>query len=433
MFSSGRIQIKKRTLPEWAPIFLLLLPFIYSFLVEFIGLPNAIRFISDFLIIASSGVILFKSFSRGVLQIPRVTAVLSSIVTIFFLYTLIAYVFNFQSIFYYIWGVRNNLRFYLAFLIFVSFLKEDDASKCVNFLDVIFWIHFAVTLVQYLGFGYEQDYLGGIFGVQKGCNGYTIAFISIVIARSLLSYMNGNEKGFPCIMKCGAALLISAWAELKIFFFIFILIMTISAVLTRFSVRKFFLMFASFLLVSAAYTVLITLFDGFKGFLSFDTLVNELFKENYASKEDMGRFTSIPTICERFLTTFIEQLGGMGLGNCDTSQVPIFNTAFHDRYAHLHYSIFSVSFMFIETGFIGLTLFTSFFIVCFIRSIKAFRQKEGNMLFNQMGIIMSFLCLILMFYNSSLRTEAGYIVYFALALPYIGLKNKNMHAVADDI
>ncbi len=433
MFLSGKIQIKKRTLPEWAPIFLLLLPFTYSFLTELVGLPSVVRFISDFLIIASFAIILFKSFSRGILFVPRVTAVVGTIVTVFFVYTLIGYIFNYQSIFYYIWGARNNFRFYLAFLIFVFFLKEDDASKSLSFIDVLFCVHFAVTLVQYFGFGYSQDFLGGIFGTQKGCNGYTIAFISVVIAKSLLSYMNGDEKAVRCVLKCGAALFLSALAELKIFFLIFILILTLAAGLTRFSTRKFFLILFSVLLIAVAYTLLVTLFDNFEGFLSVDYLISEVFKENYASKEDMGRFTSIPIICRRFLTTFWERLCGMGLGNCDTSTIPIFNTEFYDRYVDLHYSIFSVSFIFLETGFIGLALFVSFFVACFIKSVKAFKQKEGNVLFNQIGIIMSILCLVFMFYNSSLRTEAGYIIYFALALPYIGLKNKNMHAVAYDI
>ena len=113
----------------------------------------------------------------------------------------------------------------------------------------------------------------------------------------------------------------------------------------------------------------------------------------------------------------------MGLCNCDTSTIPLFNTAFYDRYVDLHYSIFSISFMFIETGWIGLTLYISFFVACFIFALKSYIQKRGNLLFNQIGIIMSLLCFVLLFYNSSLRTEAGYMIYFALSLPFIAQMN----------
>lgn len=427
-----QIQIKKRSLPEWSALLLVILPFTYSFLTEMIRLPGVVRFMSDFLIIASMAIIIFRSFSNGRFLIPRISVLISGLVAIFVLYTIIGYIFNYQSIFYLIWGARNNFRFYFAFLIFIAFFEEEEVHNCLKFIDILFCIHLVITVIQYV-MGYEQDFLGGIFGVQKGCNGYTIAFLCIVISKSLLSYMNGEEKSLLCFMKCAGALFVSALAELKIFFLLFIIILSIAAVITRFSVKKFALILLSFILLVLAYFILVSLFDNFKGFLSIDYLLNELVRENYASSEDMGRFTSIPTICEKFLTTTPDRLFGMGLGNCDTSTISIFNTAFYDRYVDLHYSIFSVSFMFLETGFIGLTLFVSFYVVCLCQSIKILKEKSGNLLFSQMGLIMSLLCFILMFYNSSLRTEAGYMIYFALALPFIGVKNKYTTASADNI
>ncbi len=427
MFFENGIQIKKRTLPAWAALLLLFLPLIYNFFTELFGLPNAIKFVSDFLILLSFIVIALNNSSRGVLFVHRVVALQTLLVVLFILYTLILYVLKYQSAFYYIWGIRNNFRFYFAFFIFVIFMSADDGHRSLKIFDYAFWINFVVALFQYFVLGFAQDYLGGIFGVQKGCNGYVLVLISLVIVKSLLSYMNGNEKTFSCMSKCCAALLLAALSELKVFFLVFVLILSLSAVLTRFSARKFLLLFVSFLLLIVAYTILITIFENFTGFLSFDYLVGELFKENYASKEDMGRFTSISTICDKFLTTVWSRIFGMGLGNCDTSQISFFNTPFYERFAQTHYSIFSISFMFIETGFIGLAFFILFFVFCFIRSNKALKNKEGDLLFNQIGVIIPLLCLILVFYNSSLRTEAGYIIYFALALPYIGLKQVYEH------
>lgn len=426
----NQINIKKRTLTEWSALVLFLLPFAYSFLTELLSLPNVIKFISDFLIFVSIVVIAYRSSKEGILLLPKTSFALSMIVVLFFLYVLAGYVLNYQSVFYFLWGVRNNFRFYLAFFAFVLFIKEGDAKKCLKLVDYFFWLHAIVTLIQYFGFGYNQDYLGGLFGVTKGCNGYVIVFISIVTAKALLSYMNGHEKAVLCFSKCAIALLLSALAELKFFIVIFVLILTLATIVTRFSTRKFIIILFSFLMISVAYTILIMLFDHFSNFLSFDYLVNELFRENYASSEDVGRFTSIPIISERFLTTFPERLLGMGIGNCDTSAISIFNTAFYDRYVDIHYSVFSVSFLFLETGFIGLTIFISFFVVSLTKAIKALKRKTGNLLFNQMGLVMSILCFILMFYNSSLRTEAGYMVYFVLALPFIGMNNSDSYAPA---
>ena len=429
-----QIQIKKRSLPEWSALILFLLPFVYSFLTEFLKLPNVIKFASDLLIIIPLFVVLYNSFSINRFHVKKINSWLIGVVVVFFLYVLIGYLLNYKSIFYLLWGVRNNFRFYFAFFVFLFFVVEEDAKKFLDVVDYLFWIHLAVTIIQYFVFGYEQDYLGGIFGVQKGCNGYVIAFICIVITRSLLLYMNSQEGTFYCFIKCGTALFLAALAELKVFLLFFLLIVVISVMTTDFSKKKLVLIVISIPMIALAYLFLVSLFDYFEGFLSIDYLLNELLRENYSSSEDLGRFTSVPTICERFLTTTFDRLVGMGIGNCDTSAISIFNTDFYDRYVDIHYSVFSISFIFLETGFIGLVLFISFFIVCLVQSIRALRQKRGNVLFNQMGIVMSILCFVLMFYNSSLRTEAGYMIYFVLALPFIGLNNsEHIHATAFDI
>ena len=417
------IKIKKRTLPEWSAILIVFLPFVFGCLTDVFKLPSAVKFVSDFLIIVSIIVVVLRSFSGGRLMVSRIMLPISLLILTFFIYTFVGYILNFQSAFYYIWGIRNNFRFFAAFFIFVYFFDQDLADASLKMFDVLFWIHTAVTLFQFFVLGYDQDFLGGIFGVQKGCNGYVIAFMSVVIIRSVLLYMNGKETVLACGLKCGASLLISALAELKVFFFIFIFILIVSAAITEFSARKATLMIIVSILLMVASTLLVALFENFENFFSLDFLIKELFRENYASDEDMGRFTSVPIICKRFLTTPFDQLFGMGLGNCDTSTIPLFNTAFYDRYVDLHYSIFSISFMFIETGWIGLTLYISFFVACFIFAFKSYKQKRGNLLFNQIGIIMSLLCFVLLFYNSSLRTEAGYMIYFALSLPFIAQMN----------
>lgn len=420
------LYIRKRSLPEWAALLLLILPFTYSFLTEFIGLPSFCKFISDFLIIASIIVIISRNISNGQLAVPRRFSATSLVITIFFLHTIIGYILNYQTFLYYIWGARNNFRFYLAFLLFVSFIKQNDAKQCLKIMDSLFWVHAVISVTQYVAFGYEQDYLGGIFGVQKGCNGYALVFISIIVLKSLLSYMNGDEKFILCFFKCSVALLLSVLSELKFFFLLFIFILMLSAIVTRFSVKKVALILLSSVLLVIMYTILVELFDYVDGFLSIENLLNELVRENYASSEDIGRFTSIPIISERFLTTIPDKLFGVGLGNCDTSTISIFNTEFYDTYVNIHYSVFSVSFILLETGFIGLALFVSFFAVCLVKSTRALKQKTGDLLCNQMGLIMSILCFVLMFYNSSLRTEAGYMVYFVLALPFIGM-NKGVY------
>lgn len=45
------------------------------------------------------------------------------------------------------------------------------------------------------------------------------------------------------------------------------------------------------------------------------------------------------------------------------------------------------------------------------------------MLYCQMGKIMAVMSVIMIFYNGALRTEAGYMMYFVLSLPFIRREN----------
>ena len=129
--------------------------------------------------------------------------------------------------------------------------------------------------------------------------------------------------------------------------------------------------------------------------------------------------SAIPVLAEMLVPNFGDRLLGFGLGNCDTSIFAICNTPFYQMYGYLRYTFFSAAFLFLEVGYFGLLLYTAFFVLCFILIWK--RVKEGlcNRLHGRVALIMAVLAGILIVYNASLRAEAGYMVYFMLALPFI--------------
>ena len=65
-----------------------------------------------------------------------------------------------------------------------------------------------------------------------------------------------------------------------------------------------------------------------------------------------------------------------------------------------------------------------FFAFCFVFAAKNLKSENANHLFCKMAMIISVLCMLLVFYNASLRSEAGYFAYFALALPFIKKQNQ---------
>lgn len=406
-------------------LFIFFFPAAQAFLTELLPIPDAIKFLCDgFLVL-----LLLKLFLQRFTKIDNYSMPFVVIVGLFFFITLVGYLFNYQSVFYYLWGLRNNIRMFVAFFAFAYLADWEDAKGWIKALDVLFVINFAVVILQYFS-GYGQDYIGGIFGTSKGCNGSLLIFLCIVFAKTILSFMRGEEKMSKCIFVSVASLLVSTLSELKMFFILFILILFMASFMTAHSIKKtLFFAFGAVLVVLFS-TLLTVLYKDFTDFLSFDSLIKALTDTGYATDEDIGRFTALPVISQRFLPGFFKKLFGLGLGNCDSSSLSMFNTPFFESHQTVHYSYFSYAFLFLETGFVGLALYASFFVASFFVSRKLKKLEMADEFACQMSIILSVISLILLVYNSSLRMEIGFMLFFVLALPII---SANEQRESDDV
>ena len=109
------LTIKKRSQPEWLIWLIVVLPFFLGTLNNLLGLPYAIRYILDIVWIM---LLIFMYINK---RPHNMKAEIALIIT-FFVYTLLVYIIQFQSPLYYLWGFRNNFRFFVAFFAFASFL-----------------------------------------------------------------------------------------------------------------------------------------------------------------------------------------------------------------------------------------------------------------------------------------------------------------------
>lgn len=410
-----KVHLRKRSLQKVLTEYIFYLPLFLTILTDFLGLPGMLKYTID---IAWVGILALTLIHRYI-HIKKTVLPMVYIVLAFFLCTLVVYGFQYQSIVYYFWGFRNNFRYYIAFFAFVSFLDENDVECKLNFLDVLFWVDVAVSAVQYAAFGYNQDHLGGIFGVERGSNACTLLLFSLVLTRSVLRMMSGEKRATACVLQMIAASIVSALAELKAFFVILVLILFLSAVMTKFSLKKCLLILVMLACISLGSIILVDVF-GSSSTLSIDNISRMIFAKSYASDNDLGRLNAIPVLSKTILKDHAERWFGLGLGNCDTSAFAICNTPFYQAHSNLHYTWFSSAFLFLETGYVGLLLYASFFGTCLLQSVKQMREKGCNRLYCEIAVVFAVLCVVFMVYNASLRTDLGYIAYFALALPYAG-------------
>lgn len=389
-------------------------PFLFKAISTLPGFLGYLKYLLDGIMI----LLMVLSFKRQKLVIRRDMLVPVWLVVCFFAYTLLGNLLQYQSIAYFWWGFRNNFRFYIAFFLFVAYLDETDVDNWLNAIDALFWISVVLSTIQFVTLGIKGDYLGGIFGIEKGTNGYTSLFFGIVVAKSLLGAFNGVESTYYCIAKCVASLAVAAMAEIKFYYFMFLMYLLLAAIVTRFSVKKLIIIIIAVVAVLVGVTLLVSWF-GFDGFFSLEGLWEYATKENYSSQGDINRLSAIPTLSKMIMKNPLNRIFGLGLGNCDTSAFSICNTPFFRQYGYLHYTWFTSAMIFLETGYVGLGLYIAFIVSCFLRAYRQYKSATGNILYNQLAMLVSILCCIIIFYNSALRIESGYMAYFVLSFPYI--------------
>jgi len=411
--STGLLHLRDRSAIRWLMLFVSMWTFLVKPFGSLPGVASYAKYIADVVLV----LMLFLLFSRRNLSFRRTAVPALILACIFFAYTLVVYVFRFQSPFYFLWGLRNNFRFYVAFFAFIAFMDETDVADWFKIADVLFWLNIVASIVQFVLLGIKQDDLGGIFGVDGGFNGYTLLLFSIVVGKSLLAAMAGQEKVSVCAWKCIASLVVAAMAELKFYFLLFLLLLGMASVFSGLSWRKLLILTVGVLAVMAGSTLLVIWFD-IKGVWDIQRLITLATKKTYSTGKDLNRLSAVPILANTILSQPVDQMFGLGLGNCDTSAFAICNTPFYQRYSYLHYTWFSAAMLFLETGYVGLVLYGMFFVLVFQHAFRR-RKVGGNVIYCQLAMMMVVVSGILLFYNSSLRTEAAYMIYFVFAAPFI--------------
>lgn len=394
--------------------FIIYFSMFFGILHDFFKLPGLLLFINDFALILCVLVSVKKKkkwFSKRFICF----FILSYLFLVIFSYFL-----NYDSIFHLLFGLRNNFRYYLFFLLCVKCFEKKDIDKVLNSFEHIFYINAILMVIQRFVFGYEQDLLGGIFGISYGCNGSLNIFLIIITARTLIKTLDKSEKISSCVLKCALSLLLAALSELKVYFFEFVVIVVFAVLLTRFSFRKLIVIIASFIGVIIGVNLLVQLFPGFEGFFSIEGARNILAAGSYSDSNAFNRFTFVTYINSHFFTNKLDMLFGFGLGNCELSSIRLFDTNFYHQNGWMHYDWFHSTFTYFEQGLLGLIYLISFFLIVII-FLFLMRKKYVDECNEHImiSIICACLSIVLIFYNQSLRTEAGYLMYFIISIPFI--------------
>lgn len=391
----------------------LILVLLDNMLIDFLGLPSAIRYIND-------GILLLLLFScvKAIRMTLQQTGAMNVIIAIFF-YSLMlipGLVINGGSPLLILWAVRNSYRFFAFYIICICTLNREDIIVIFDVFCKFYHLNLAVCLIEYFILGKTRDYLGGIFGISKGCNAYLNVYLCIVVSYAIYKYLEKKVSTRYILYILLSTMLIAGLAELKIIFVEIIVIMAVSMIMNR-KEKRIWTMFAFGLagLVVGLLALLVVAPEHFRVLINLRKLIA------YIGSGDGGytltRFHAFSNINQLFFHgDWAFNLFGMGFGNCEYSSFSFLQSPFYRQYGKYNYRWFMHQMLFLETGYMGLIFYIGIIVTIFFNAWK--RRKEGENV-NNMQVMVMVMCLIAVisiWYDCSMRTECAYMIWLVLAV-----------------
>ena len=306
---------------------------------------------------------------------------------------------------------------------------DDDIYKMENVLLKIFPLHIILIAYQYFFEGLRQDFLSGIFGKTAGGNGGLMIYLSIMLCIIISRF----EYKKISVMRFGIYFLLvlinSALSELKFMFILSIVLVVWYLLMSRHKGRGMILALFVMIFLYIGVQVLYYVFPFWADYLTLDNIIKMISDQKvYATAYDIGRtavFSKLsPIICEWAGKDAL--MWGIGLGAGDySSTFTSLNSLFYLAYERMHYTWLSLGYLFVETGYLGTIAYVSFFVILEIKAILSYRKESSY--YNLLGSFFPLVFMILIVYNSTMRSNFAYLPFAVLTWQVIMKKSCNQN------
>ncbi len=401
--------IKQKHLIEFQIYYLL----IVEFLIDVLHFPEIIRYVLD-----------ANAIFIALLAIPKISIMLSdkvfrkfnSYVLIYMLAVVLVSLLRSTPVGRVLWAARNNYLYIVFFLCCAYTIKSVDFEHILK--NVVRFQAFNVlcVMMEFFVFGLRGDNIGGMFGIQTGCNGYLNNYLFIITTCVIIMFDQKMIKLSYLIWILASSVALAAMAELKFFFIEIVVIILTYLVLSKSNANNAAVILGAGILVFIAIPIINKIDPDILKFFSNIDRVKTYASNNY-DNTTISRTTAISQINSYFFhDDKVKNLFGYGFGYCESSQsFGWANSGFANTYSYLGYRNLSVSMIFLETGFVGLIGFVAIFvfILLYAQKYKAKIKNGSHLVF--LSQIISVLAIINIWYNSCIRRETAYLTFFMLA------------------
>ncbi|KFI54672.1 hypothetical protein [Bifidobacterium callitrichos] len=385
-------------------------------LISFLHAPTSIRYINDFVL--SAVVISLWTGYAHVFKKQKANLVIYSIfaLLVFDLFTSLINFVQPQLVF---WALRNTFRGILYFLSVAAVLYIDDIAKIFGFL---FWLQIPNILIGVYQWRFLDTGLGdevhGIFATGAGANMFSI----LLVAYYLNEYLSRRENLVRVIVVTVLSIFMAVIGEEKTAFVYLIVVFIISLLVSKWSLKTllsiFIVCILAFVMFDWIETVRPSMLSVFLDMEGTEKYLNSTWSNAYGIPR-IGAFTFISSVF--FKNDIFKELFGLGFGNCEYSQLKVFQSDFAKQYIHLEYRNFVHQWTFLETGYIGFSLLIIFFsciIICLIAKRFIYKNSE-NASFNVTSICIALCCIVSMWSNNTIKYDSAFLPYFGIALGFL--------------
>lgn len=332
-------------------------------------------------------------------------------IMLFCLVCLLSAAINFVEPQYVIWEAICLWRIFIYACLVMVYWEWDDFEQLLNLFVKLQVVNVAFILIEYFILGCSQDTLGGMFGIDAGCNAGLNVYMCAIVAWSLRCYAAERGDAVTLAMVLISCLVIAAIAEIKLFYIEFIVIVLIQIILNRPTKRTLGILIGAVAAIGLGCWVFSVVFPAqFEILTDFDRLLSEADNSNIETGYGISRINAFGQISTQFFNNdLFYEMFGFGFGSASMSSIAFFSSPFSFIYGYLHYYFLQSAMLFLQMGYIGVAMYILPFAAMAIYVIRDCRHCGSQLA----GILPMYIALFVIFlincmYNSTAHT------YFAL-------------------
>ena len=253
---------------------------IIKFFISVLHLPTFLNYITDVVTLLLL-IVIYKKFQKTFYKIHYKSSLF--VIFLFSISLLLGIIFNLVPLQLLLWAIRNTYRFFVFFIACVVCLDSKDVERILKILFDFQFINIIACMFEFFVLGCEQDNLGGIFGIESGCNGGLNLYFCILTTVTLVEYVYKKTNITSVIYILLSTIVISAMAELKFFYVELIFIIILIFLLTKPNLKKVLLVVSFIFILSIGMNIFKVMYP-----LHYDVLTNKDMFLSYFSSAGTG-------------------------------------------------------------------------------------------------------------------------------------------------